>query len=242
MDQKVIAGVGNVYRAEVLFRHRLDPWMPGPGARPRGQWDAMWADLVVLMRDGVRRGRIVTTLPAGPPAPVRARAQGRGSTTCTAAPTCRASCAGRRSSPSRWRAGTCSGARSARPAGARLHAGRGPRDADGDDLTPEQAWHSSRQPQPQDSGDRHEGGGGRVTGSGPMLDPSRQRQRRDRGATKEGGAEFADVEGEMGSPGVLARRATPDPPASRGGPRSRVAARRRTSRTTSRSGGVVARG
>jgi formamidopyrimidine-DNA glycosylase len=29
MDQKVIAGVGNVYRAEVLFRRRLDPWLPG---------------------------------------------------------------------------------------------------------------------------------------------------------------------------------------------------------------------
>ena len=29
MDQKVIAGVGNVYRAEVLFRQRIDPWLPG---------------------------------------------------------------------------------------------------------------------------------------------------------------------------------------------------------------------
>ena len=29
MDQKVIAGVGNVYRAELLFRQRLDPWLPG---------------------------------------------------------------------------------------------------------------------------------------------------------------------------------------------------------------------
>ncbi len=25
MDQTVLAGVGNVYRAELLFRHRLDP-------------------------------------------------------------------------------------------------------------------------------------------------------------------------------------------------------------------------
>ena len=29
MDQKVIAGVGNVYRAELLFRQGLDPWLPG---------------------------------------------------------------------------------------------------------------------------------------------------------------------------------------------------------------------
>ena len=29
MDQSVIAGVGNVYRAEALFRHGLDPQLPG---------------------------------------------------------------------------------------------------------------------------------------------------------------------------------------------------------------------
>ena len=29
MDQSVLAWVGNVYRAEVLFRHRLDPLRPG---------------------------------------------------------------------------------------------------------------------------------------------------------------------------------------------------------------------
>src|SRR6185312_12473680 len=59
MDQSVIAGVGNVYRAEVLFRHGLDPLLPGRALR-REQWDAVWADLVALMRDGVRRGKIET--------------------------------------------------------------------------------------------------------------------------------------------------------------------------------------
>jgi endonuclease VIII len=59
MDQSVIAGVGNVYRAEVLFRHGLDPQMPGRALR-RDQWDAIWADLVDLLRDGVKRGRIET--------------------------------------------------------------------------------------------------------------------------------------------------------------------------------------
>ena len=29
MDQSVLAGVGNVYRAELLFRHQLDPLQPG---------------------------------------------------------------------------------------------------------------------------------------------------------------------------------------------------------------------
>lgn len=29
MDQKIIAGVGNVYRSEVLFRRRIDPYREG---------------------------------------------------------------------------------------------------------------------------------------------------------------------------------------------------------------------
>jgi formamidopyrimidine-DNA glycosylase len=62
MQQEVIAGVGNVYRAEALFRAGLDPWMPGRSLSAGG-WDALWPDLVALLRDGVRRGRIVTTLP-----------------------------------------------------------------------------------------------------------------------------------------------------------------------------------
>jgi len=59
MDQSVVAGIGNVYRAELLFRHRLDPMRPGRSV-PAELWDAMWADLVTLMRAGVRSGRIVT--------------------------------------------------------------------------------------------------------------------------------------------------------------------------------------
>jgi endonuclease-8 len=62
MQQEIIAGVGNVYRAEALFRARADPWTPGRDLTPDA-WRALWADLVTLMRDGVRRGRIVTTLP-----------------------------------------------------------------------------------------------------------------------------------------------------------------------------------
>ncbi|HZB47543.1 MAG TPA: DNA-formamidopyrimidine glycosylase family protein, partial [Mycobacteriales bacterium] len=53
MDQTVLAGIGNVYRAEILFRHRLEPHRPGRSV-PRETWDALWADLTVLMRAGVR--------------------------------------------------------------------------------------------------------------------------------------------------------------------------------------------
>ncbi|WP_395694519.1 Fpg/Nei family DNA glycosylase [Nocardioides sp.] len=59
MDQSVLAGVGNVYRAEVLFRHRVDPMRAGSTLR-HGQWLGMWDDLVALMREGVRTGRIDT--------------------------------------------------------------------------------------------------------------------------------------------------------------------------------------
>ncbi|MEV0678045.1 zinc finger domain-containing protein [Actinosynnema sp. NPDC050436] len=67
MDQAVIAGVGNVYRAEVLFRHGLHPLTPGHRV-DRALWDAIWADLVLLMRDGVKVGRIDTVRPEHLPA------------------------------------------------------------------------------------------------------------------------------------------------------------------------------
>ncbi len=59
MDQEVLGGVGNVYRAELLFRHRMHPLRPGRTLR-RGQFLAMWTDLVQLMQDGVGTGRIDT--------------------------------------------------------------------------------------------------------------------------------------------------------------------------------------
>lgn len=62
MDQTVVAGIGNVYRAELLYRHRVDPFRPGRSLRAR-QWQEMWADLVALMEDGVRTGLIDTVRP-----------------------------------------------------------------------------------------------------------------------------------------------------------------------------------
>ena len=63
MDQSVLAGVGNIYRAELLYRHGVSPFLEGRLLKP-AVFDAMWADLVLLMKDGVRRGRIVTVDPS----------------------------------------------------------------------------------------------------------------------------------------------------------------------------------
>ncbi len=66
MDQAVVAGIGNVYRAELLFRHRVDPFRPGTSLR-LSRLEEMWADLVVLMREGVRLGVIDTVAVPHPP-------------------------------------------------------------------------------------------------------------------------------------------------------------------------------
>ena len=60
MDQSVLSGVGNVYRAEALYRAGLSPFRAGREL-PERLWAQMWADLRVLMRAGVRAGHIVTT-------------------------------------------------------------------------------------------------------------------------------------------------------------------------------------
>lgn len=62
MDQSVLAGIGNVYRAEALFRAGLSPFLPGRELDPE-RWALLWADLRSLLRAGVRAGRIVTTVP-----------------------------------------------------------------------------------------------------------------------------------------------------------------------------------
>jgi endonuclease-8 len=66
MDQSVLSGVGNVFRAEILFRARLNPLVPGEKVSKR-RWNAMWDDLVFLMEYGVRTGRIDTVRPEHEP-------------------------------------------------------------------------------------------------------------------------------------------------------------------------------
>ncbi|WP_028049743.1 Fpg/Nei family DNA glycosylase [Cellulomonas sp. URHD0024] len=65
MDQSVVAGIGNIYRAELLFRARLDPHTPGRRV-PREVAGALWDDWAVLLAEGIRTGEIVTRdVPSG---------------------------------------------------------------------------------------------------------------------------------------------------------------------------------
>ncbi|HEY3408480.1 MAG TPA: DNA-formamidopyrimidine glycosylase family protein [Propionicimonas sp.] len=66
MDQRVAAGVGNIYRAEVLYRQRIHPDTPG-SALSRRAWNRIWADFVELMPQGVMHGRIDTVRPEDSP-------------------------------------------------------------------------------------------------------------------------------------------------------------------------------
>lgn len=60
MRQDIVAGIGNIYRAELLFRARLEPHQPGRSLS-QPAWGAMWEDLARLLKDGVKTGRIITT-------------------------------------------------------------------------------------------------------------------------------------------------------------------------------------
>lgn len=59
MDQSVIAGIGNVYRAELLFRAGISPYRPGK-ALTHEQILNLWLDAVGLMPLGVKTGLMLT--------------------------------------------------------------------------------------------------------------------------------------------------------------------------------------
>ncbi|MFM5967903.1 MAG: Fpg/Nei family DNA glycosylase [Micrococcales bacterium] len=59
MDQAVISGIGNVYRAELLFRARLSPHRRGKDLLP-SQVRELWDDSVKLLEVGVRKGVMIT--------------------------------------------------------------------------------------------------------------------------------------------------------------------------------------
>ncbi|KHL00414.1 Fpg/Nei family DNA glycosylase [Sinomonas humi] len=63
MDQTVVAGIGNVYRAELLFRARLEPAVLGSALGTQRALE-LWADAVQALGQGVRDGRIITTDPS----------------------------------------------------------------------------------------------------------------------------------------------------------------------------------
>lgn len=59
MNQSIIAGIGNVYRAELLFLSNLSPFTPGKEV-PKEKFDEIWANSVRLLRDGSTDGVIRT--------------------------------------------------------------------------------------------------------------------------------------------------------------------------------------
>lgn len=75
MDQEILAGVGNIYRAEILFRHRVNPFTPGTAMEPK-VLKAMWKDLIPLLKAGMVDRRIVCTKRADRPTKSEPAARG----------------------------------------------------------------------------------------------------------------------------------------------------------------------
>lgn len=59
MDQSVVSGIGNVYRAEILFRARLDPHALG-ASLPEDVIRGLWRDWRYLLGVGVDTGQMLT--------------------------------------------------------------------------------------------------------------------------------------------------------------------------------------
>lgn len=59
MDQSVIAGIGNIYRTEILWRQNTHPETPGRSL-DRAAFDRLWTDAVTLLEIGVKKNAIVT--------------------------------------------------------------------------------------------------------------------------------------------------------------------------------------
>ena len=59
MDQAVVSGIGNVYRAELLFRAGLDPHRPGKLV-PEETARELWRDWSRLLHIGVETGQMLT--------------------------------------------------------------------------------------------------------------------------------------------------------------------------------------
>jgi endonuclease-8 len=59
MDQTVVSGIGNVYRAELLFRAGINPHAPGKTLRDEAVRE-LWRDWARLLRIGVEVGQMMT--------------------------------------------------------------------------------------------------------------------------------------------------------------------------------------
>ena len=66
MDQSVAAGVGNIYRAELLYRGRLSPFTQGSEVAEE-TLRSIWKEAGLLMKAGMVDRRIVTTKPSDRP-------------------------------------------------------------------------------------------------------------------------------------------------------------------------------
>ena len=60
MDQAAISGIGNIFRAESLYRQEIDPLRPGK-TLTEDELHRLWEDNKHLLKIGVRVGRIITT-------------------------------------------------------------------------------------------------------------------------------------------------------------------------------------
>src|SRR6478609_6574638 len=77
MEQDVIAGIGNVYRCEILNIVGVDPRRPGRAVQ-REEFDAIWDETVRQLKLGVRRNRIVTMRSDELPRPLSRLQRGEG--------------------------------------------------------------------------------------------------------------------------------------------------------------------
>jgi len=59
MDQSVVSGIGNVFRAELLFRNRIEPHTPGRTLTEE-QVVALWRDWTHLLTVAVHNGQMLT--------------------------------------------------------------------------------------------------------------------------------------------------------------------------------------
>ena len=59
MDQSIMAGIGNIYRTEILWRQAIHPEIPGK-AISRQDFDRIWNDAAYLLAIGVKKNAIVT--------------------------------------------------------------------------------------------------------------------------------------------------------------------------------------
>ena len=59
MNQSVMAGIGNIYRSEILWRQSIHPETPGREIS-RETFDQLWADAKALLKIGVKHNAIIT--------------------------------------------------------------------------------------------------------------------------------------------------------------------------------------